>query len=74
MDGCDMFKIFKRRYAATPVYWKILGDALLYGCTGSAIPTIIKQDTYLSIGLVIAGVIGFFLSNLPVEEKKNDVK
>jgi hypothetical protein len=69
-----MFKLFKRRYATTPIHWKILGDAILYGCTGGSVPAILKDNVYLSIGLLVAGVIGFFLSNLPVDEKTEDKK
>jgi hypothetical protein len=66
-----MFKIFKRRYAATPVKWKVLGDAILYGCSLDAIRMIAAQSAneYIIMGLIAAGIVGHFLSNLPVDEK-----
>jgi hypothetical protein len=74
-----MFKIFKRRYAPTPIKWKVFGDAILLGCNLDAIRLVADKSTneYIVVGLLVAGIIGHFLSNLPVDEKaekKDDAK
>lgn len=54
----------------TPKKWRKLGDSLLAASVFATTFTMIMKYEYLSIGIVIVGVIGKFLTNFFSEEDK----
>lgn len=62
--------MFKNRiYKPTPVFWRGVGDSILYGLGTMSLETISRGETLTSLILIAVAMVGKFLSNLPVEKK-----
>jgi hypothetical protein len=64
--------LVKRYYTPTPVFWRMVGDAILYGCGLASVNSVIQNNSRLTIGFIVVAMVGKFLSNIP--RKDDDAK
>ena len=54
----------KKYKANTPLFFRTLGDAILYGCGNSSIVALSQSNTKIAMILFASAMIGKFLSDL----------
>lgn len=64
-------KAIKNYSKPTPIFWRKIGDALL-AISLTAVPLELSGYRWLSISLLISGIIGKFLTNFFADESRNN--
>lgn len=61
---------FKNRiYKPTPLFWRCAGDSVLFGLGFSGAADAFMRGQKEAAGIMIAAMIGKFVSNIPTEKK-----
>lgn len=63
-------ELFKKYASPTPKNIKHLMDAVLAAAAGAQLFPVLHEVKGLDIGLLVAAIIAYFVSNLCVEDKK----
>lgn len=66
-----IMKLFNRMYKPTPLFWRLVGDAILVGFGGTSLDKIFANERHAAIACVVVAIVGKMLTNIPVDNKKD---